>query len=88
VSFVVTAAVAARVPPAAAGCVSCEIGAGASLLCSVTIFKQSAARAAELAAKTIDKHIDPKRLPRSERFESGMLQGPSTFRDARKDRAR
>jgi hypothetical protein len=49
--------------------------------------KQSAARAAELAAKTIDKHIDPKAPPvEREVRKRKLVEGPSVFRDARKDR--
>lgn len=49
--------------------------------------KKSAARAAELAAKTIDKHLDPK-SPAEEREarKRKLVEGPSVFRDARKDR--
>jgi hypothetical protein len=49
--------------------------------------KQSAARAAEMAAKTIEKHLDPN-APAEEREvrKRKLLQGPSVFRDARKDR--
>ena len=48
---------------------------------------QGAARAAELAADTIDKKIDPK-APSEEREvrKRKLIQGPSPFRDARKDR--
>lgn len=50
--------------------------------------KQSAARAAELAAKTIDKHLDPA-APAEERAtrKRKLVEGPSVFREARKDRA-
>jgi|SRR4051812_35335114 hypothetical protein len=49
--------------------------------------KQSAARAAELAAKTIDRHIDPKAPPEErETMARKLVEGPSIFRDARKDR--
>jgi hypothetical protein len=49
--------------------------------------KQSAARAAELAAKTIDNHIDPKAPPEEREVRKRkLIQGPSVFRDARKDR--
>ena len=49
--------------------------------------KQSAARAVELAAKTIDKHIDPKAPPEEREVRKRkLIQGPSVFRDARKDR--
>ena len=46
--------------------------------------KQSAARAAELAAKAIDKHLDP-RAPANERDvrKRRLVEGPSVFRDAR-----
>jgi hypothetical protein len=49
--------------------------------------KQSAARAAELASKTIEKHIDPQ-APAEERAtrKRKLVEGPSVFRDARKDR--
>lgn len=49
--------------------------------------KQSAARAAELAAKVIDKRLDSK-APAAEREvrKRKLLQGPSVFRDTRKDR--
>lgn len=48
--------------------------------------KQGAARAAELAAKMIDKRMDPN-APAEEREvrKRKLLQGPSVFRDARKD---
>lgn len=48
---------------------------------------QSGARAAELAAKTIDKKIDPA-APAAEREvrKRKLIQGPSVFREARKDR--
>jgi hypothetical protein len=49
--------------------------------------KQSAARAAELAAKTIDIHIDQEAHPdEREVRKRKLIQGPSVFRDARKDR--
>ena len=49
--------------------------------------KQSAARAAELAAKTIEKHIDPKAPPQEREVRKRkLIQGPSPFRDTRKDR--
>jgi hypothetical protein len=49
--------------------------------------KQSAARAAELAGKAIDRHSDQyasddERTVRKRK----LIQGPSVFRDARKDR--
>jgi hypothetical protein len=49
--------------------------------------KQSAARAAEMAAKTIDKRMDPD-APAEEREvrKRKLIQGPSAFRDARRDR--
>jgi hypothetical protein len=48
---------------------------------------QGAARAAELAANTLDKKIDPK-APFEEREvrKRKLIQGPSPFREARKDR--
>jgi hypothetical protein len=49
--------------------------------------KQSAARAAELAAKTIDKHLDPDAHPEEREVRKRKLvEGPSVFRDARRDR--
>lgn len=49
--------------------------------------KQGAARAAELAAKTIDKQIDPKAAPdEREVRKRKLIQGPSPFRETRKDR--
>lgn len=51
--------------------------------------KQAAARAAELAAKAIDKRIDPAAPPEEREVRKRkLIQGPSVFRDARKDRAR
>jgi hypothetical protein len=49
--------------------------------------KQSAAHAAELAVKAIDRHIDPQ-APSEEREirKRKLVEGPSVFRDARKDR--
>jgi len=49
----------------------------------------AAARAAELAAKAIDKHTDAS-APSAEREsrKNGFLKGPSAFRDVRKDRAK
>jgi hypothetical protein len=51
--------------------------------------KDTATRAAELAAKTIDKKIDSK-APAQERAvrKRKLLQGPSDFRESRKDRAK
>lgn len=48
--------------------------------------KQSATGAAELAARTIDKHLDPK-APAEEREvrRRKLVEGPSVFRGARKD---
>jgi hypothetical protein len=49
--------------------------------------KQSAARAAELATKTIDKHMDPKAPPEEREVRKRkLIQGPSPFRETRKDR--
>jgi hypothetical protein len=49
--------------------------------------KQSAARAAELAAKTIDKRIDAKVSPEERKVRKRKLvEGPSAFREARVDR--
>jgi hypothetical protein len=49
--------------------------------------KQSAGRAAELAAKTIEKHIDPKAPPEEREVRKrDLIRGSSVFRDARKDR--
>lgn len=49
--------------------------------------KQSAARAAELAAKVIDKRIDPAAAPGDREVRKRkLIQGPSPFRDTRKDR--
>jgi len=49
--------------------------------------KQSAARAAELAARTIEKRIDPK-APAEEREvrKRKLLRGPEEFRETRVDR--
>jgi hypothetical protein len=48
--------------------------------------KQGAARAAELAGKTIDKRMDPA-ASREERKvrERKLVEGPSAFRSTRKD---
>ena len=48
---------------------------------------KAAARAAELAAKAIEKRIDPA-APAEEREvrKRELIQGPSPFREARKDR--
>jgi antitoxin component of RelBE/YafQ-DinJ toxin-antitoxin module len=50
---------------------------------------KAAARAAELAAKAIDKHADTS-APSAEREsrKNKLLKGPSVFRDVRKDRAK
>ena len=50
---------------------------------------KAAARAAELAAKVIDRHIDPK-APIEEREvrKQRLLKGPPVFRDLRKDLAK
>lgn len=49
--------------------------------------KQSAARAAELATTTIDKHSDPAASEDERKARKRKLvEGPSVFRDARKDR--
>ena len=47
-----------------------------------------ATRAAELASKVIDKHLDPD-IPAEERDvrRRELLHGPSGFRDVRKDHA-
>ena len=49
--------------------------------------RQSAARAAELAARTIEKHIDSK-APAEEREvrKRKLLRGPEEFRETRVDR--
>jgi hypothetical protein len=51
--------------------------------------RKSAARAAELAAKVIDKKL-PADTPAQEKAvrKRKLIQGPSVFRDSRKDRAR
>ena len=50
---------------------------------------KSAARAAELAANVIEKHIDPA-APAEERDrrKRQLLKGPSVFRDVRVDRTK
>jgi hypothetical protein len=49
--------------------------------------RQSAARAVELAAKAIDKRIDPAAPPAEREVRKRkLIQGPSPFRDSRKDR--
>ena len=50
---------------------------------------KAAARAAELAAKAIDKHADTS-APSAEREtrKNRLLKGPSVFRDVRKDSAK
>jgi hypothetical protein len=51
--------------------------------------KQSAARAAELAGKAIDKHSDPAATTAEREIRKRkLIQGPSPFRDARVDRAK
>jgi hypothetical protein len=68
-----------------------EIGLSKSTLSErpqvLSTAKQSAARAVELAGKTIDKHMDPK-APAADREtrKRKLVEGPSVFRDARKDR--
>jgi hypothetical protein len=51
--------------------------------------RKSAARAAELAAKVIDKKL-PADTPAQEKAvrKRKLIQGPSVFRDSRKDRPR
>jgi hypothetical protein len=49
--------------------------------------KQSAARAAELAGKTIDKHSDQNASEEDRKVRKRkLIQGPSVFRETRKDR--
>ena len=49
--------------------------------------EQSAARAVELAGKTIDKHSDQNASDDERKVrKQKLIQGPSVFRDARKDR--
>jgi hypothetical protein len=49
--------------------------------------KQSAARAVELAGKTIDKRSDQNASEEDRKIRKRkLIQGPSVFRDARKDR--
>jgi hypothetical protein len=49
--------------------------------------KQSAARAVELAGKTIDKRSDQNASEEDRKVRKRkLIQGPSVFRDARKDR--
>ena len=49
--------------------------------------KQGAARAAELASKTVDKHMDPKAPPEEREVRKRkLIEGPSVFRDTRRDR--
>jgi Arc/MetJ-type ribon-helix-helix transcriptional regulator len=51
--------------------------------------KQAAARAAELAAKAIDKQSDPSLTPEERTTRKRkLIEGPSPFRDARVDRAK
>ncbi|MCK1643078.1 hypothetical protein IVA95_37350 [Bradyrhizobium sp. 157] len=53
----------------------------------ISTSKQSAARAVELAAKAIDKQIDPKAPPEERQVRKRkLIQGPSPFRETRKDR--
>ena len=48
-----------------------------------------AARAAELAANVIEKHIDPSAPPQEREIRKRrLLKGPSVFRDVRVDRAK
>jgi len=48
--------------------------------------KQGAARAAELAAKAIDKHLDPAASEEERKIRKRKLvEGPSAFRNTRKD---
>jgi hypothetical protein len=48
---------------------------------------KAAARAAELAATTIDRRIDPKAPPQEREVRKReLIEGPRPFRDARKDR--
>jgi hypothetical protein len=50
---------------------------------------KAAARAAELAAKAIDKHADASAPSAEREFRKNiLLKGPSVFRDVRKDRAK
>jgi hypothetical protein len=50
---------------------------------------KAAARAADLAAKAIEKHIDPS-TPTEEREtrKRKLIQGPGSLREGRKDRAK
>jgi len=49
--------------------------------------KQSAARAAELAGKTIDRHSDQNASEEQRKVRKRkLIQGPSVFLDGRKDR--
>ena len=55
----------------------------------LSTIKQSAARAVELAAKTIDKQIDPKApAEEQEARKRKLLKGPEEFRETRVDRAK
>ena len=65
-----------------------EIGLAAKLA-SRPKAATGAARAAELAANVIEKHIDPS-APAEEREsrKRRLLKGPSAFRDVRVDRAK
>jgi len=50
---------------------------------------KATARAAELAAKVIDRHIDPKApIEQREVRKQRLLKGPPVFRDLRKDLAK
>jgi hypothetical protein len=50
---------------------------------------KAAARTAELAAKVIDRHIDPKApIEEPEVRKQRFLKGPPVFRDLRKDLAK
>jgi len=50
---------------------------------------KAAARTAELAAKVIDRHIDPKApIEEPEVRKKRFLKGPPVFRDLRKDLAK
>jgi hypothetical protein len=50
---------------------------------------KAGARAAELAAKAIDKHADTSAPSAEREFRKNiLLKGPSVFRDVRKDRAK
>jgi len=58
---------------------------GKSVLASTP--PKAAVRAAELAAKAIDKRIDPAAPPEEREIRKReLIQGPSPFRGTRKDR--